>query len=876
MQPERWEEIERLYHDARHLPREQRAAFLDAVCAGNLELRSEVTAMLEGDEQATAILEAPAPAVVAKQLAVQAAASTPIQSLVGRKVGAYEIIASLGKGGMSEVYLASDPRLHRRVALKLLPSAFTTDPERVRRLEQEARSLSALNHPNIVTIYEIGQTEEEHFIVEEFVEGNTLRQLLTEATSRQMPAAQIVEIIVQVADALAVAHEAGITHRDIKPENVMVRPDGIVKVLDFGLAKFAVPAQPNADAQAAVTTQPGVVMGTPRYMSPEQARGLKVDGRTDLFSLGVMLYEMVAGRAPFEGATMSDILAAILKDDPPSLPSLAPAAPPALVQIINRCLQKERDTRYATARDLAKELHQLKEWLTSQSFAPAQSSQTTKWTRQWQVVVAAMALLLLAAFSYVMFARRPAPAPEQIQTLAVLPLKPLSEDKEQSYLGLGIADTIITKVSRINGLIVRPTSAVRRYASGEKDALQAAREQQVSAVLEGTWQRDASRLRVSMNLLRASDGGSLWAEQFELPDAEIFGLQDKVAAQVVERLRIHLSAAEQSNLTKQGTKNPAAYDQYAQGMFNFNIFNIFDADREKVDKAIAHFQKAIALDPNYALAHARLGHAYAHKAKWFENDLALHKSGLRELALAEQFDAQLAETHVARGLAFWSQYEGYNFEEAIRELRHAQQLDARAGHLELAEMYGNLGFPEWQKELERALELDPASASIKGQFSNLYHINSLPEEMLAAEKRFFNSAPNAIYYLTKRMEKEAAPLVEQFRQKNPEHTLARMQQALLLGLQGRFREAEGLMLGLLHKINPGRRHFARILARIYALEGRSEEAVKWLRVSVGEGLPNYPAFERDRYFDGIRHEPAFVQFMTELKARWDKYRRDIG
>jgi eukaryotic-like serine/threonine-protein kinase len=615
------------------------------------------------------------------------------------------------------------------------------------------------------------------------------------------------------------------------------------------------------------------VMGTPRYMSPEQARGLSVDGQTDIFSLGVMLYEMVTGRAPFDGATMSDILAAILKDEPTPLSALAPDAPPALVQIINRCLQKEREARYTTMRDLAGELHQLKEW--SQSLAPAQRLPAPRWTGQWQVVAAVAALILLAAFSYVMFLRRPPPAPAPIQTLAVLPLKPLSEEKAQSYLGLAIADTIITKVSRINGLIVRPTSAVKRYASEEKDALQAAREQQVSVVLEGTWQRASDRLRVSVNLLRTSDGTSLWTAQIELPDAEIFGLQDKVAAQVVERLRIHLSAAEQSNLAKQGTKNQAAYDQYAQGMFTFSIFNIFDENREKVEKAIEHFQKAIELDPSYALAHAQLGAAYAHKAKWHENSPTLHKSGLQELEIAEKLDPQLAEIHVARGLAFWSPYEGYNFEEAIRELQRAQQLDPRAGHLELAEMYGNLGFPEWQAELERALELDPINGYIKGQFSNLYHLNSQPEEMLAAEKRFFNRPPNAIYFLTKKMEKEAAPLVEKLRQQNPEHPLVRMQSSLLLALQGRFREAEGTMLGLLNKTNPGRRHFARILARIYALEGRSKEAVKWLRVSASEGFPNYPAFQHDLYFDGIRNDPAFEQFMTELKPRWDMYRRAI-
>ena len=343
MELDRWEQIERLYHAALEREPGARESFLDEACADDEALRREVAGLLACDVPGDSFIQSPAIEIAARAIAAEThieASSKPMMShIAGSQIGAYQLLEPLGRGGMGEVYLALDTRLGRKVAVKLLLAEFTTDADRLRRFEQEARAASALNHPNIITIHEIGKTDSIHYIVTEYVEGETLRQRLASAPQIGMKLSETIGLAAQIAAALAAAHGAGIIHRDIKPENVMVRRDGIVKVLDFGLAKLTKPSSTAVSTQAAIfagnRTDTGVVMGTPRYMAPEQARGEKVDARTDIFSFGVVVYEMMAGRGPFTRATASDLIAAILKDEPPELsetnqkvtPQLEPNAP---------------------------------------------------------------------------------------------------------------------------------------------------------------------------------------------------------------------------------------------------------------------------------------------------------------------------------------------------------------------------------------------------------------------------------------------------------------------------------------------------------------------------------------------------------------------
>lgn len=360
MTPERWQRLKEVFETALERAPKERLAFLDQACDGDESLRTELQSLLASYEQGQSFMESPAVAVAAESLA-----GPQGESLVGQTIGHYQVTREIGSGGMGEVYLAQDTRLGRLVALKLLPTDLSKDEDRLRRFEQEARTASALNHPNVCVIYEVGETEDDgHYIAMEYIAGVTLRQHMTEA---RLKLGEVLDVAVQIASGLAAAHEVGIVHRDIKPENIMLRRDGYVKVLDFGLAKLSVKPLPCTDSAAPMVsreaTDPGVIIGTVQYMSPEQARGKEVDARSDIFSLGVVMYELVAGRTPFEGETSTDVLAAILDREPMPLARFSPDVPTELQRIAMKCLRKDGDDRYQTMKGLLADLRELREEL---------------------------------------------------------------------------------------------------------------------------------------------------------------------------------------------------------------------------------------------------------------------------------------------------------------------------------------------------------------------------------------------------------------------------------------------------------------------------------------------------------------------------------
>ena len=501
----------------------------------------------------------------------------------GSSFGPYEIRSLLGAGGMGEVYLAWDTRLRREVALKVLPEDGRNDAAR-RHLIAEARHGARLDHPNICAIYEVGEHEGRDFIAMQRIPGVTLEERLP---GRRLSDEEAIRLGVQVGAGLAHAHAEGVLHRDLKPANVMVTPEGRAVVLDFGIARTT---GPEGDSAATATrTAPGGVAGTPSAMSPEQARGEPLDARTDVFSFGTMLHRMLSGHEPFAGPSPADSISAVLSKEPPPLPT---GTNPELARIVSKCLEKDRALRYGSMREVVVDLERLQRGTTT-AVAPVEPARRMRPATRLLVALFALALVAVAAIALWKPGRKTPP----VRSLAVLPFRALVAGTAENYLGLGIADAVISRVSRDPSLVVRPTSAVRRYATTDASTEQAAKELGVDAVLEGTWQREGDRLRVTANLLRRSDGASLWSDRFDAESGDIFAIQDTISALLADRLRTRLVGGATAT---GGTADPRAYDAYAKGVFYFSERGFAPAERANSDQAILHFKEAVRLDPAYA------------------------------------------------------------------------------------------------------------------------------------------------------------------------------------------------------------------------------------------------------------------------------------
>src|SRR6266436_4465204 len=464
MTSERWQQVNDLFQLAAERAPKERTTFLQTACQGDEGLRREVESLIASYERAENFIESPAFEVVPELLTDDRAGA-----IVGESIAHYRIESLIGVGGMGQVYLARDERLGRKVALKFLPERLTANNEQLSRFKSEARAASALNHPNILTVYEIGTEGNRHFIATEFIEGVTLCAALARG---RMSVHDALEIAVQVASALAAAHETGVVHRDIKPENIMIRPDGYAKVLDFGIAKLTEqrPASDHykAGTTALLQTRPGLVLGTAHYMSPEQTRGQKVDARSDIWSLGVVLYEMVGGIPPFHGETPSDCIASILTTEPPSLSGVLPNVPLKLESILQKALRKNSGERYQTIKEMLADLRILKGELEAESSLPQTKARAEsivskiKRHKRGALLTLAAALLVSAAVAYSFFFVARAPLPNE-KSIAILPFENLSEEKSNAYFADGVQDEILTRLSKIADLKVISRTSTQRY-----------------------------------------------------------------------------------------------------------------------------------------------------------------------------------------------------------------------------------------------------------------------------------------------------------------------------------------------------------------------------------------------------------------------------
>ena len=521
----------------------------------------------------------------------------------GTRLGWYEIVSPLGAGGMGEVYKARDTRLKRDVAIKVLPAAFARDPDRLARLQREAELLAALNHPNIAAVYGLEHSDRLTGIVLELVEGETLEERLHQA-SRGLALDDALAIARQIADALDAAHGRGIIHRDLKPANIKITPAGVVKLLDFGLAKVAsgdTAANPSLSPTMTIgSTREGVIQGTAAYMSPEQARGKPVDKRTDIWAFGCVLYEMLTGRAPFAGDTISDMIAATLEREP-DWQALPAKVPPKISQLVRRCLEKDAQRRM---RDIGDARVELEDALAHPGAGLAIAS---RGGRRWLAVAAPV---LLAAALFAAWRLLPVEGwgslPGPIRSLAVLPLENLSGDPEQEYFAAGMTDALIGDLAKISALRVISRTSVMRYLKTDKSLPEIARELGVDGVIEGTVVREGDRIRVTAQLVDARSDSHVWADHFDRELSSVLALQSDVARAVTEQIRLELTPQDAALLGGGARVQPDAYDAYLKGRYLFHRTTHDDAL-----KAVEYFQEAIRIDPDFAPGYAGLADAYS-------------------------------------------------------------------------------------------------------------------------------------------------------------------------------------------------------------------------------------------------------------------------
>jgi serine/threonine protein kinase/tetratricopeptide (TPR) repeat protein len=678
----------------------------------------------------------------------------------GTKLGRYEIRSKIGEGGMGEVYLAQDTKLDRTVALKILPPDLAANHDRMRRFVQEAKAASALNHPNIITIYEIDESDSGRFIATEFIEGETLR----ERELKPLGLSESLDIATQIASALAAASAAGIIHRDIKPENVMIRHDGIVKVLDFGLAKLwglqtvgvaGGPAlAPEAPTRANIKTEPGMVMGTAIYMSPEQARGLPVDPRTDIFSLGVVLYEMIAGRLPFDGSNRNEIMALVLSDkEPQPLTRYSSEAPTELGRIVLKALRKNRDERYQTIKDMLLDLQSLKQELeferklersapppaqagdsSRQEFAllPSPGSSTSaralppeggtpntasassaeyivSGIKQHRLIIAIFLLVSLLAIviAWRLLISRSSNA-TTINAIAVLPFENLTRDQNNEYLSDGITESLINSLSQLPHTKVIARNSVFSYKNQSPNLQEVAQRLNVQALLTGRVLMQGDMLDVRAELTDTQNNTQLWGGHYTRKAADIFAVQDEIAQQVTEALRLRLTGGQQEQVTKRYTENTEAYRLYLQGRYYMN-----QVSEENLNRSIPFFDQAIALDPRYALAYAARGETF-----FVMGDISLPMSEARrkveqDIAAALSIDDKLVEARMLRANMEF-QYD-WNFAKAEEDFKQVIALNPNyaEAHHQYAWYLSIMGRPmEGLAEMKLAQQLDPVNPSI--------------------------------------------------------------------------------------------------------------------------------------------------------------------
>ncbi|HEY3135309.1 MAG TPA: protein kinase [Blastocatellia bacterium] len=871
MKPERHDKSDKIFEifqAALEVDQDSRIALLDQQCEGDAEMRREVEALLAYDERAEKFIESPA-FEEAPELIVDSG------TLMLEKVGPFKIVRRLGSGGMGQVYLAQDSRLGRNVALKLLDQSLIGDSGSRTRFLREARMASALDHPNICTIHEIGEASGLLFIAMQYLEGETLKEVLG---GRPLALDNLLSISVQVANALAAAHAHGIIHRDIKSSNIIVTPHGQAKMLDFGLAK---PLE-KEDGETELT-RAGAVMGTPTYMSPEQARGERADHRSDIFSFGVVMYEMATGRTPFKAKSRAETMNAVINQPHASVAELNKDLPSELCAVIDRALAKRPENRYQSVDDIKSDLCRVAQAAGLPGYhssAPLMvphvplpqfgrlARKSGPITRRRQMTAVGLVALMLAAIAYVKFFRGSSSlSTGDIKSLAVLPLENLSGDPSQEYFADGMTDALIGDLAKIRGLQVISRTSAMHYKGSNKPLKEIASELKVDAVVEGTVQRSGDRVQVRAQLIQAATDRHIWSETYERDLRDVLALQSEIARTIAREVQAKLTPAEQARLVNNVAVNRKAFDDYLQGRFLFGKGG-------QLPKAIEYLQSAIKEDPTYAPAYAGLAACYNSLGSVVYGELAPPEARRRaeEAAVkALQLDNTLAEAHAALGYIY---HYNWNWDAVEQELKRAIELNPNSveAHSNYSSNFSAKGRAEEAiAEVNRAQELDPLSLFISTQRGFILTNARRYDEAIEQLRRVIALDPNhytahwflGIAYASNKRFDEAIATSEKAVVLSSRTPGALGVMGMCYGLAGRKVEANKALDELL-ELNRRRYVTPVAMVQVYIGLGDKDRAFAWLE----------KAYEERSYFmaylkviplaDPLRSDPRFDDLLQRM------------
>jgi eukaryotic-like serine/threonine-protein kinase len=805
--------------------------------------------------------------------------------MLGKTLRNYRITEKLGVGGQGAVYKAVDNKLGRAVVIKVIPPELSAKQTNLKRFEREARLASSLDHPNICTIFDLDEQDGVHFIAMQFVEGKNVRQLVA---GRPLELKTAVLIGLQVADALAAAHSRGIIHRDIKSGNVMVTSSGQVKVLDFGLAKLL-------DEEQAVTsgihhtelTEVGVPYGTATYAAPEQARGDRVDKRADIFSLGVLLYEMLTGTWPFRGKTTIDVRHAVLHDAPRPISELRSSPiPPRLQQIVDRALAKEPTDRFQNMDDFRNELRQVLQEVEAtggdyQSVTPEPPrhlaganpvSRAVRWlksiTRTESPTSSPNPTRSKQTIHETPFTTV---ADQEKKSLAILCFRNLSNDPASSFYEFSLADAVITELARVRSLVVRPSSVIARYQGQQRDPREIGKELSVSAVLTAGFIHAGERFRVTAQLIDVASGELLWSDRIDTAASDIIVLQDTIAQRIVEGLRVELTPDEQHGIGKASTQNPAAYEQYLRGRDLFARFIFRTLSPEDCDAAIAHFERAIHLDPTFALAHDGLGACYVNRVFKGFGGAEDYERAEAAFTQALALDPNLFEARML--MVFVYLWRGRK-QKARDEVNRARQEapNEPVVHFVKALLHRLDGeYGRALRSFDRLVRLDPAAHVVAsysralvhmymGHFDEAFRQLDNAGEPDNALVRTFRAL--ALYYTGQT--DAAAELMKDVVEKHPNMHGIRPFMAMFLSAQGKHDEALSQLTPDVKRNGEVDADISYSIGSVYALEGLRGEAFEWLERSISLGNANRPCFQNDPNWSSLRDDPRFVELMEKI------------